>query len=405
MSAPFAGVEIIRNEAMPDTLPPNQIYCDYAATAPLRPEVQETMLQAGQLPGNPSSIHRSGQVAKVLLERARQTAADALGAEPREIVFTSGGTEANNTVFPGLLGSGDHVVTSMTEHPSVQRPLERLEPLGISVTQVAPQANGMIQAEDIEAALRPNTRLISVMCVNNETGAVADLDALGDVARRHGLLLHTDAVQALGKTPLDVNRSGIHFLSASAHKIGGPKGTGLLYARKGTPFHNLIAGGSQENSHRGGTENVAGIAGFARAIEIAMAEYGELHSRLIGFRKILLGDLDEGNLSYKVNATGAIPGIVNLQFPGVNGQALVMNLDGRGYAVSYGSSCASGSSEASHVLLAMGLTQAEATSAIRVSFGYATTREEVLGVAAALGDIVGKLQGDSLHAGKEATVE
>ena len=212
-------------------------------------------------------------------------------------------------------------------------------------------------------------------------------------------------MQALGKTPLDVNRSGIHFLSASAHKIGGPKGTGLLYARKGTPFHNLIAGGSQENSHRGGTENVAGIAGFARAIDIAMAEYEELHSRLIGFRKILLSDLDDGNLRYNVNGTGTIPGIVNLQFPGINGQALVMNLDGRGYAVSYGSSCASGSSEASHVLLAMGLTKAEASSAIRVSFGYATTREEVLGVAAALGDIVGKLQGDSLHTGMEAAVE
>lgn len=382
---------------MTETFPTDQIYCDYAATAPLRQLVQETMLAAGQLPGNPSSIHQSGQVAKVLLERARKTAADALGAEPREIVFTSGGTEANNTVFPGVLGSGDHVVTTLVEHPSVNRPLERLEPLGVTVTQVAPDENGTIQAQDIEAAMRPNTRLISVMCVNNETGALADLDALGDVASRHGAFLHTDAVQALGKTPLDVNRSGIHFLSASAHKIGGPKGTGLLYVRKGTPFHQLITGGSQENSHRGGTENIAGAAGFARAIELAAAEYEQLHARLADFRKILLSHLDGGNLSYKVNGTGTVPGIINLRFPGVNGQALVMNLDGRGYAVSYGSSCASGSAEPSHVLLAMGLTVAEATSAIRLSFGYATTREEVLGVAAALSETVSKMQGDRLH--------
>ena len=368
-----------------------QVYCDYAATAPLRPEVQAALAEAGRLEGNPSSIHRAGQTAKVHLERARSSIAAALGVEPREIIFTSGGTEANNTVFAGLLQPGDHVVTSAIEHPCVHRPLERLAKFGITFSAVAPDASGAVRPGDLEQALRPETRLISLMAVNNETGVINDLAGVGELAAQHNILFHTDAVQAFGKMPLNATELGVHFLAASAHKIGGPKGMGLLLARSGTPFTPLLAGGSQENSHRGGTENLAGAIGFAKALELALAEQAELHQRQSGIRKAFLATLDRNAVHYRVNGKGAYPGVINIHLPGIGGQAMVMNMDAEGFAISYGSSCASGTAEPSHVLLAMGLTEHQAAESVRFSFGYGSTETQAKDAAAAVSRVVARM--------------
>ena len=365
------------------------IYCDYSASAPLRAEVRVAMTEIDDhIIGNPSSIHQPGQAARVALERARKSLAQSIGAKPREIIFTSGGTEANNTVLWGLLKPGDHVVTSLIEHPSVQGPLTRLQKQGIKVTQVSPAATGEVLADEVAKAIGPHTRLITIMAINNETGVVNDLTALGALAAQRGVIFHTDAVQALGKLPIDVIQCGIHFLSASAHKLGGPKGVGLLYARQMIPFQPLQLGGSQENGHRGGTENIAGAVGFARALELAVEEQEALYQRHLTFRKTFLRQLTGEQTAFSVNGSGSSPGVINLRLPGISGHALVMNLDAEGVAVSYGSACASGTPKPSHVLRAMGLDEAAASESVRISFGYGTTEAEVIRVARVLAQVV-----------------
>ncbi len=380
------------------------IYCDYSASAPLRAEVRAATAEIDDhIIGNASSIHQPGQAARVALERARKTVARSIGAQPREIIFTSGGTEANNTVLWGLLKAGDHVVTSLIEHPSVQGPLKRLQEQGVTVTQVSPAATGEILVGEVAKAIRSNTRLITVMAVNNETGVVNDLTALGTLATEQGVLFHTDAVQALGKLPIDVARSGIHFLSASAHKLGGPKGVGLLYARQMIPFQPRQLGGSQENGHRGGTENVAGAVGFAKALELAVEEQETLYQRHSAFRKAFLRVLTEDQTSFSINGSGSCPGIINIHLPGIAGHALVMNLDAEGVAVSYGSACASGTPKPSHVLLAMGLDEEAASQSVRISFGYGTTEAEVHTVARILVRVVARMASSIPEATTEAT--
>jgi cysteine desulfurase len=331
--------------------------------------------------GNPSSIHQPGQAAKVTLEQARKELARALSAQPKEIVFTSGGTEANNLVLFGVLNPGDHVVSSMIEHPSVENPLARLEELGVEVTWVSPSPKGHIPVSRVADAIQSNTRLISVMAVNNETGVINDLAGFGALAAKHDLLFHTDAVQAFGKLPIDAEECGIHFLSASAHKIGGPTGIGLLYSRQGIPFRSHHLGGSQENNHRAGTENVAGAVGFAHAAQLALEEQAGLSGRLATYRRMFLDRLKAANIRFHVNGDNSLPAIINLRFPDNSGHALVINLDMHNIAISYGSSCASGSAKPSHVLLAMDLSEAEASHSVRFSFGYDTTEEDIVKVA------------------------
>ncbi len=371
------------------------IYCDYAATGPLRPEVQDAMAAAQLLPGNPSSIHRPGQEARVALERARREVARAINAPPKAIRFTSGGTEANNTVLAGLLRSGDHVVTSQIEHPSVSVPLEALERSGVQVTAVPADSSGRVPLESIAAACRPETRLISIMTVNNETGAINDLAAVGKLAAERGVLVHTDAVQAFGKLPIDAPAWGVHFLAASAHKIGGPKGVGLLFIRPGTNLPPMILGGSQENGGRGGTENVAGAVGFAEAALLAVAEQTEFISRLTQYRELFLDHLTKAGVAHEVNGAKCFPGVLNLRFPGIPGQAMVINLDAAGVATSYGSSCASGSAKASHVLRAMGLSSRAAQESVRFSFGYGTEDDQVSATAEIVCAVVSQMSGSS----------
>lgn len=364
------------------------IYCDYAATAPLRAEVQAAMQKVEDtFYGNPSSIHQVGQAAKVTLEHARKELSRTLSAHPNEIILTSGGTEANNLALFGILNPGEHVVSSMIEHPSVDRPLSRLEDWGVEVTRVSPAPDGNVPVNRVADAIQPNTRIISIMAVNNETGAINDLAALGALAAKHGILFHTDAVQAFGKIPINVRESGIHFLSASAHKIGGPKGIGLLYFRRGTPIRPLHLGGSQEYRLRAGTENVTGAVGFSRAARLALEEHESLSRRLAIYRQMFLDQLKAAKVRFHVNGANCSPAIMNLRFPEHSGHALVINLDMLNIAASYGSSCASGSAKTSQVLLAMGLTDEEARQSVRFSFGYQTTEEDVISVANAVAQI------------------
>ncbi len=361
------------------------IYCDYAATAPLLPEAAQAMTEFQlELVGNPSAIHRSGQLARVELERSRKIIADAMGAESKDIVFTSGATEANNTIINGLLKPGDHVITSGIEHPSVTKPLERLGQSGVTVTTIKPNATGEIPVDAVEAAITPATKLITIMAVNNETGVINDMAALGELANRHNILLHSDAVQHFGKLPLDVNALGIHFLSTSAHKLGGPKGIGMFYARSGHPFDPFMLGGHQENHHRGGTENLIGIIGFGKAVESAIGHQQEELARQGELRQHFLNQLTGHGVEFIENGLGCSPSILNISFPGTNGQSLVIKLDMEGICASYGSSCSSGNAAASPVLTAMGIDQQAARQSVRFSFGPGTTTDELTQVAASV---------------------
>jgi len=370
------------------------IYCDYCATAPLLPEVRDAMHGAEEkFIGNPSSIHRPGQEAKVALERARASLARAVGAKPKEIVLTSGGTEANNLALFGLLKSGDHVITSEIEHPSILKPLEKLAASGVDVTRITPNPAGEIDPDKVKAAILDQTRLISIMAINNETGVINNMVALGKLAEEYRIAFHSDAVQAFGKIPLDVQSMGIHFLSASAHKLGGPKGMGLLYARQGVAFDPLHLGGSQENHHRGGTENLISAIGFAKAMDQAQHNQSKIEKRLRRLRNLFLDNLADAGSPYTVNGSNAYPGVINIHLPGIDGQSLVINLDAEGFAVSFGSSCASGSAKPSHVLLAMGLCEQSAKQSIRISFGPQTTEEEVLTLVSTLDKVVRRMKG------------
>jgi cysteine desulfurase len=367
------------------------IYCDYAATTPMLPEVRAIMAEADKVYyGNPSSIHKPGQAARVALERARKTIANSLDARPDEIILTSGGTEANNLALFGLLASGDHVIASSIEHPSILQPLEKLLTQGIQITNVDAETTGRIAVEQVAEAIRPETRLICIMALNNETGVLNDCAAIGAIALKHNILFHTDAVQAFGKIPIQPESDGIHFLSASAHKIGGPKGIGLLYARKGIPFAALHLGGSQERSHRAGTENLSAALGFAKAVEVAQSHQSETIRKLKEYRAYFLDELSRAGIQYEVNGVNCYPGIINIRFPGILGQSLMIGLDMEDIAISYGSSCASGTAKDSHVLLSMGLNKKEASESVRFSFGGRTTKEEVRTVARAVVNILGQ---------------
>lgn len=348
------------------------LYFDHNATTPVAPEVQDAMAIAlRETFGNPSSIHRAGQLARQKLERSRRVAAEAIGALPAEIVFTSGGTESNNLAILGLvrnMGSASkHVITTAIEHPAVLEPIRQLQREGVAVTVLPVNRSGCIQPADLARELRPETVLVSVMHANNETGVIQPLDAVVEVvrehrARGHEIYLHSDGVQALAKLPMSAASSGADLYSASAHKLFGPKGVGLLYVRKGVPLAGVQFGGRHERERRAGTENVPAIVGFARALEINSPYAPTARDH---FESALLSVLHD----VEVNGDNRLPNTSNLYFPGVSGEALTIALDMKGIAVSTGSACSSGSIEPSPVLLAMGRSKAEARRCVRFSFG------------------------------------
>jgi cysteine desulfurase len=353
---------------------------DSNATTPLLPEVVEAMRPYWtEHFGNASSIHLHGQTARTGVERARETLAEFFNCHEAEVVFNSGGTEGDNTAIFGLLRPGDHFITTAIEHSAVLQAANRMEERGVEVTSVAPRPDGLIDPEIIREAVRPNTRLISVMLANNETGVLQPVEAIARVAAASGAYFHIDAVQGAGKIPIDVRKIGCHLLSISAHKMYGPKGTGAMFVRKGTPVESLIVGGSHERRRRAGTENVAGIVGLGKAAELALQSLEEgTMDRVTRLRDRL------ENAILQLPGTGVNGGGVpraantsNIWFDNLEGEALVIALDLKGVAVSGGSACHSGATEPSHVLMAMGLDKTRARASLRFSLLKTATDEDI----------------------------
>ena len=381
-----------------------RVYLDNNATTPVLPEVMEAMRPYfGERFGNASSIHSHGQQTRAAVERARESVAALIGCRPSEIVFTSGGTEADNlAVFgvvgpgsrAGIVGDGDHVITSTIEHHAVLNACRHLEQIGCSVTYVPVDGRGVVDPEDVRRALRPSTKLISIMFANNETGMVQPVAEIGAIAREADVYFHTDAVQAAGKIPVRVDEIGCDLLTLSAHKLHGPQGVGALYVRKGTALSAQIYGGRHERSRRAGTENVPGIVGFGKASELAQAGFSrgddlkmsEMRDRL---ERELLGIEACG-----VNGTDTsrVPNTSNIYFDGIDGEALVIALDLKGLAVSTGAACSSGAIEPSHVLMAMGMGAERARASIRFSLGKMSSAEDVEFALGLVPETVGRLR-------------
>ncbi|MGA7340531.1 MAG: cysteine desulfurase family protein [Terracidiphilus sp.] len=357
-----------------------RVYMDANATTPLMPEVMEAMRPYWMEQfGNASSIHRQGQQARTAVDRARETLAQLFNCREAEVVFNSGGTEGDNAAIFGMLRAGDHLITTSIEHSAVMRAAERMAERGVETTFVAPQANGLIDPGEIQKAVRPQTRLISVMLANNETGVLQPVEEIGRIAAVAGTFFHVDAVQGAGKVPFDVRRFGCHLLTISAHKMHGPKGVGAMFVRRGTPIEPLLVGGSHERRQRAGTENVPGIVGLGKAAELAMEslENGAVQ-RVAGLRD----RLEAGILKIQgtgVNGAGAprTANTANIRFEQVEGEALVIALDLKGVAVSGGSACHSGATEPSHVLMAMGLDKNAARASLRFSLLKTATEADV----------------------------
>lgn len=366
----------------------NSIYLDHAASTPVHPEVAEVMLSVlkGQV-GNASSVHAFGREAKRTVNGARDQLAGVLGASPDELIFTSGGTESDNLALFGvsssLAGKGRHIITDAAEHHAILHACKQLEDQGFEVTYLPVDRYGQVHPEQVAEAIRPDTLLISIMYGNNEVGTLQPVKEIGEIAKSRGVLFHVDAVQAFGAIPISVKELPVDLLSISSHKINGPQGVGALYVRRGTLINPLLYGGHQERNRRAGTENMAGVAGFAKAAELAVSEMEERTSRDLTLRKALLDalalELEVGQGHYHVNGhpTQHLPHILNVSFPDVHTETMLMNLDMEGIAVSSGSACTSGSLEPSHVLEAMKLPEQILRSAIRFSFGLGNTTEEM----------------------------
>lgn len=373
------------------------IYLDHNATTPLDERVLEAMLPwlRGSW-GNPSSVHALGRAARAALEQAREQVAALAGAHPSQVIFTSGGTEANNAALKGVAARlpASYLAVSAVEHASVQQPVAALVRSGWTATTIPVTDQGEVTAQAVSAALRDGTRLVSVMWANNETGVVNDIGAIAQVVHAAGAVLHTDAVQALGKLPVDFAGSGAHLMSMSAHKLYGPKGVGALLVDKAVDLEPLLHGGGQERGRRGGTENLAGIVGFGRAAELAQAELAARSTRMSVLRQRLEQGLQAQVPQAVVFAAGALrlPNTVFLALPGIEGETLLLELDRQGLALSSGAACGSGYSEPSHVLQAMGVTADLARCAVRVSLGAGNTEHDVDTLIAALRTQAARLQ-------------
>jgi cysteine desulfurase len=373
-----------------------RVYLDNNATTPLLPEVFEAMRPYFfERFGNASSIHQQGQQARGAVERAREQVADLLNCRPAEVVFTSGGTEGDNLAVFGLVQKGDHVISSTIEHHAVMNACKKLEERGVEVTYVGVDARGLIDPEDVKRALRPNTRLMSIMMANNETGVVQPVEALGEIAREADVFFHTDAVQAAGKIPIDVQKIGCDLLTISGHKIHGPQGTGALYVRKGTLVQPLLYGGRHERSRRAGTENLPGIVGMGKAAEIASAGFENgATARMAAMRDRLQSAILEQVEACGVNGESAprVPNTTNIWFDFIEGEPMVIALDLKGVSISTGAACSSGAIEPSHVLTAMGLSGERARASIRFSLGKQTTDEDIDFIIARVPETVAKLR-------------
>lgn len=375
------------------------IYLDHNATTPLHPQALEAMLPfLGAAFGNPSSYHRLGREAKAAVDKARKTLAQALGAQPREIIVTSGGTEADNFALRGvahaLRAKGRHIITSAVEHHAVLKTCKALEKDGVAVTCLPVDDQGRVDLDAVLKSIRPDTILISVMYANNETGVVQPVEDIGRLAREHGVLFHTDAVQAFCKIPVVAAVRHVDLLSIASHKIYGPKGAGALFVRSGTPLAPLLAGGHHEFSLRAGTENVAALVGFAEAAALGMGSLEHEAVRLAALRDRLEEQLLKAVPDIIIHGKNAprVPNTSNISFLSVESESILLHLDLLGICASAGSACTTGSPEQSHVLLAMGCSAPEAQGAVRFSLGKDTNENQINTVTEALCGIIKKLR-------------
>ena len=376
---------------------PDPIYLDHAATTPIRAEAFEAMVPFfGPRFGNPSSTHRWGREARVALDEARERVAQALGAAPDEVCFTSGGTEADNLAILGAWRALRHerpvVISTPIEHKAVLGAVHEIEAEGGRAVMVPVDSSGTIPLEAFTAALSDDAAICSVMWVNNEVGTVQDVPSMAAAARAHGVKFHSDAVQALGKVAIDLREVPLDYLSISGHKVGAPKGIGALFIRRGAPLTPLLFGGSQDRGRRPGTENVAYAVGFARAVELAIEDRDEECSRLEAMRDRLEAALRERIPDAVIHGRGGTraPHILNISVPGTDSESMLMALDLKGVACSAGSACQSGSVDPSHVLSAMGVPHELATASIRMSLGSLTTEQQVDHVAELFPALIGK---------------
>ncbi|MBR5973768.1 MAG: cysteine desulfurase [Clostridiales bacterium] len=379
-----------------------RVYLDHAATTPMRPEVIDAMSAVmSDTFGNPSSLHREGQRAKKLMEEARESIATSLRCDPQEILFTSGGTESDNWAIKCAswraaeddgISPRNGIITSSVEHPAVLHSCESLEKHGLKVTYLPVDEFGLVSNDSLVEALSPETSLVSIMFANNEIGTIEPIVDLCRVSHEKGALFHTDAVQAVGAVPVEISDLGVDLLSFSAHKFGGPKGVGGLYVRKELKLPPFLNGGAQESHHRAGTENLPGIVGMARALELAIAEREETGRRVQVLSEKLMALLKEKipNVRFNGHSTLRLPGIVNFTVPGADGEKLLLLLDIHGFACSAGAACSSKDAKTSHVLTAIGLSQEDAASALRISIGRENTEDDIIRFADALSEIVGK---------------
>ena len=391
-----------------------RVYLDNSATTAVLPEVIEVMLPCfGEAYGNAQSVHGFGQRAKSLVERARREVAALVNAAPGEIAFVAGGTEADNLAIRGVAAAhaerGRHLITTKVEHPAVLATCQALEQAGAKVTYLPVRENGVVGADEVRAAITDETVLISVMHANNETGAIQPLEAIAALVRERRergqkhLHLHTDAVQSVGKIPVDVKRLGVDLLSLSAHKIHGPKGVGALFVKRGVRLAKRMTGGHHERDRRAGTENVPGIVGLGRAAELARLHLDERAEQMRELRDYFERQVMSRIAGVAVigDVAGRVPNVSNLSFAGVDGESLLIALDMQGIAVSTGSACASGSLEPSHVLTAMGLSRERVRGSLRVSLSALTTRQEIDDALAALESTVARLR--EMRPGEEET--
>jgi cysteine desulfurase len=377
-----------------------KIYVDHAATSPIHPYVAEVMVEVmTNTFGNPSSIHSYGREARRIIDESRVTLAQSIGAKPIEIIMTSGGTEADNYAIVGIAESyqhqGKHIITTQIEHHAVLHTCQQLEKRGFEVTYLSVDETGGIQLNELRAALRDDTILVSIMYGNNEVGTLQPIKEISEIVKEESkALFHTDAVQAYGIIPIDVNELGIDLMSVSAHKLNGPKGIGFLYAREGVSLAPRFFGGEQERKRRPGTENVAAIAGFKQAVLLAQEDMINKQKQYLHFKKIFIDQLEESTIHFHPNGLleNSLPHVLNLSFPGTDVEAMLVNLDLAGIAASSGSACTAGSIDPSHVLVAMhGKESERIRNSIRFSFGLYNTEGQIIQTANEVAKIVKRL--------------
>lgn len=374
-------------------------YFDHAATTATKEEVLKEMLPYFTLNyGNASSIYSIGRRSKKAVEESRHKVANAIGAEAKEIYFTSCGSESDNLAIKGVAFAnkekGNHIITTKIEHPAVLHTCQHLEREGFRVTYLNVDSEGLINLKDLEEAITPQTILISVMFANNEIGTIQPIKEIGEIAKKHNIYFHTDAVQAIGNVRINVNELNIDLLSMSAHKFYGPKGMGALYVRSGVKFEKIQDGGHQEKNMRAGTENVAGIVGLGKAIELAYENFDEYNKKLTDLRDYYFSQVEEKIPDIKINGhrTKRLPGNANISFKFIEGESLLLYLDARGICASSGSACTSGSLDPSHVLLAIGLPHEIAHGSLRVTFGDDNSKDDVDFLVDTLVEVVAKLR-------------